>query len=255
MTHPLSRTELIYGSEALAKVRAARVAVFGLGGVGGNVVEALARSGIGTLDLIDNDTITLTNLNRQLLAVRSTLGQRKVDAAADRVHDINPDAVVHTYPVFFLPDNADQFDFTLFDYVVDAVDTVAAKLELIVRAQGAGTPILSCMGCGNRIDPARLRIADLAQTHTDPLARTMRRECKKRRIEHLKVLCSDEPPIRPLTGRETSDNETPPAHRRSVPGSTAFVPPAAGILIAAEVVRDLSGFDPGDRVKGGRQKR
>ena len=234
MNEAFVRTEHVLGSEAMEKLRAARVAVFGLGGVGGYVVEALARSGVGQLDLIDNDTVCLSNINRQILATMDTLGMDKVDAAERRVKSINPDCVVRTYKCFYLPETKEQFDFTQYDYVVDAIDTVAAKLSLIQQAQAAGTPILCAMGTGNKRDPSRLCLCDLYETAHDALARVMRRECRRRGIEKLKVVYSPEEPD--CRGPEISE---PDSQRRSVPGSTAFVPPAAGLLIASEVVREL----------------
>ncbi|MDD5940239.1 MAG: tRNA threonylcarbamoyladenosine dehydratase [Lachnospiraceae bacterium] len=259
MLNQYSRTELVFGPEVLKTIAQCRVAVFGIGGVGGSVVEALARSGVGTLDLIDDDRICLTNLNRQLLATRSTVGQYKVDAAAARVHDLDPQITVNTYKMFYLPENADQFDFTQFDYVVDAVDTVTAKLDIILQAQKCGVPVISCMGCGNRTDPTKLTVTDIYSTSMDPLARVMRRELKKRHVQHLKVVYSTEPAIRPMD----TDNSClhhcicPPGtkrkctERRDIPGSTAFVPPVAGAIIASQVILDLTHFNPGDRVKGG----
>lgn len=232
MTDQFSRTRMLLGDEAMEKLRASRVAVFGVGGVGGYVVEALARSGVGALDLVDNDTVALTNLNRQIIATYDTLGRAKVDVAAERVRSINPDCAVRTYRTFFLPENAGEFDFAQFDYVVDAIDTVAGKLALVERARSAGTPIISALGTGNKLDPSRLAIGDIYETSVCPLARVMRRELRRRGVERLKVLWSREEPLIPLpTEEETA--------RRGLPGSTAFVPPAGGLLIAAEVVRDL----------------
>ncbi len=231
-----ARTEMLLGGEAMARLRAARVAVFGVGGVGGFVVEALARSGVGALDLVDNDLVCLTNLNRQIVALRSTLGRYKVDAAAERVADIDPEIVVRTYKTFYLPETADMFDLARYDYVVDAVDTVAAKLTLAERAREAGTPLISALGTGNKLDPAQLAIGDIYETSVCPLARVMRRELRRRGVKRLKVLWSREEPIKPLFPAEQ-----PQASRRAVPGSTAFVPSAGGLLIASEVVRDLIG--------------
>ncbi len=234
MPDQFSRTRMLLGDEALAKLKRSRVAVFGLGGVGGYVVEALARSGVGALDLVDNDTVCLTNLNRQILATHSTLGQYKTDAAAARVADIDPEIAVRTYRTFYLPETAGEFDFAQYDYVVDAVDTVAAKLSLVLEAQKAGTPIISALGTGNKRDPSQLAVGDIYETSVCPLARVMRRELRRRGVERLKVLWSREEPIVPLPPEEETG-------RRAVPGSTAFVPPAGGLLIAAEVVRDLIG--------------
>jgi len=253
-----SRTEMIFGKEAMKKLAQSRVAVFGIGGVGGYVVEALARSGVGTLDIIDDDKVCLTNLNRQIIATHKTVGQYKVDVAEERILDINPKAVVHKYQCFFLPDTAGQFDFSQYDYVVDAIDTVTGKLEIILRAQAAGTPVISSMGTGNKVDPTMLRIADIYQTKTCPLARVMRLELRKRGVKKLKVLYSEELPMRPYESEETSFLNRcicPPGtvrkctQRRDIPASNAFVPPAAGLLIASVVVRDLIGFDPKQRLK------
>jgi tRNA A37 threonylcarbamoyladenosine dehydratase len=230
-----SRTRLLLGSAAMEKLRNSRVAVFGLGGVGGYTVEALARSGVGALDLIDHDTISLTNINRQLLATHSTVGLPKAEAARLRVLDINPEARVTVHPVFYGPDTAKDFDFTQYDYIVDAVDTVTAKLALITTAKAAGTPILSCMGTGNKLDPSLFRITDISKTSVCPLARIMRKECAKRGLKNVKVLFSTEDP---LPASEESTEELPEG-RRSLPGSVAFVPSVAGLLIAGEVIHDL----------------
>ncbi|MGI6182366.1 MAG: tRNA threonylcarbamoyladenosine dehydratase [Agathobaculum sp.] len=244
MLHQFSRTELLLGSESLSRLRRARVAVFGIGGVGGYTVEALARSGIGTLDLIDDDRICLTNLNRQIIALHSTIGQYKVDAARQRVLDINPDAVVHTYQTFYMPDTAGQFDFSQYDYIVDAIDTVTAKLELAVRAQQAGTPIISSMGTGNKLDPTAFAVTDIYKTSMCPLARVMRRELKKRGVKRLKVVYSTEEALSPADACSEDAAGSPDAvrtgaPRRQIPGSTAFVPAVAGLIIAGEVIRDL----------------
>ena len=240
MGNPFSRTELIFGPEAMDKLAAAHVAVFGIGGVGSYCVEALARSGIGALDLVDNDVYTETNLNRQLYALRSTLGQYKTDAAAERIRDINPECAVRSLRVFYLPETADLFDFSQYDYVVDAVDTVAAKIALVLRAKEAGVPVISSMGAGNKIDPSAFRVADLYETAVDPLARVMRTELKKRGVRQLKVVYSPELPLSPKPGRDPA--EGPSGSRRSVPGSCAFVPSAAGLILAGEVVKDLTGL-------------
>ncbi len=292
-----SRTELLIGAENLRRLAAARVAVFGLGGVGGYVVEALARSGIGTLDLIDNDRVCLSNLNRQILATERTIGQLKTDAARERVLQINPAAVVNVYPLFYLPETAGQFDFSVYDYVVDAIDTVTGKLMIVEQAYAAGTPVISCMGAGNKMDPTALRVADIYETSVCPLAKVMRRELKRRGIPSLKVVYSTEKAIRPGeradrldgTGRADeagrgdgagradgadrtvrlnrtdrvdraeldaappqkeqpspdsamTDNPTMTA-RRSTPGSNAFVPAAAGLILAGEVIRDLIAWE------------
>ncbi|MBR4550122.1 MAG: tRNA threonylcarbamoyladenosine dehydratase [Oscillospiraceae bacterium] len=239
MAEQFSRTELIFGREAMEKLARSRVAVFGVGGVGGYAVEALARSGVGALDLIDPDRVSLSNLNRQLHALHSTLGRLKVEAAAERVRDINPACAIRTRPVFFLPETRSQFDFAQYDYVVDAIDTVTGKLALIEAAREAGVPIICAMGAGNKTDPSAFRAADLYETSVCPLARVLRKECRRRGIEHVKVVCSEEKPLRPLA----ESAETPPEGRRALPGSTAFVPAAAGLVLAGEVVRDLIGFD------------
>ena len=216
-------------------LNSARVAVFGIGGVGGYTVEALVRSGIQHIDLIDDDKVCLTNLNRQIIATRSTVGKYKVDVMKERILDINPEAEVNVHKCFYLPETRDQFDFTKYDYVVDAVDTVTAKIELIVRAQKEGVPIISAMGAGNKLDAGRLKVADIYDTRICPLARVMRRELKKRGIEKLKVVYSDEQPVRPIEPVQECTG------RRDIPGSTAFVPAAAGLLIAGEIVKDLCG--------------
>ena len=241
-----SRTEMIFGKEAMEKLARSRVAVFGIGGVGGYVVEALARSGVGTLDLIDNDRVCLTNQNRQIIATHKTVGQYKVDVAEERILDINSKAIVNKYTCFFLPDTAGQFNFSQYDYVVDAIDTVTGKLEIILRAQAVGVPIISSMGTGNKVDPTMLRIADIYDTKTCPLARVMRLELRKRGVKKLKVLYSEELPVHPYESEETSE---PALKRRAIPASNAFVPPAAGLLIASVVVRDLIGYDAKQRLK------
>ena len=229
-----SRSELLIGPEAMEKLHRSRVAVFGVGGVGGYVVEALARSGVGTLDLIDNDVVSLTNLNRQIIATHATLGMRKVDAAAERVRDICPEIQVNRHPCFFLPENADSFDFSQYDYVVDAVDTVRAKVEIVLRAQAAGVPVISSMGAGNKLDPSRFRVADISATKVCPLARAMRNLLRRKGVKHLKVVYSEEEALKPL-----GEAEDAPQGKRATPGSTAFVPAAAGLILAGEVVRDL----------------
>ncbi len=250
MQDQFSRTQLLLGREGMARLRAARVAVFGVGGVGGYTVEALARSGVGALDLIDDDRVCLTNLNRQIIATRRTIGAYKVDAARDRVLEIDPDCAVRVYKTFYTPETADQFDFTQYDYVVDAIDTVTGKVALVLQAQAAGTPIISSMGAGNKMDPTRLEVADIYKTSVCPLARVMRRELKKRGVKHLKVVYSKEPAMTPLEDDDIScrtncicpeGTERNCTVRRAVPGSNAFVPPAAGLIIAAEIVKDLTG--------------
>ncbi|MGI5989113.1 MAG: tRNA threonylcarbamoyladenosine dehydratase [Lachnospiraceae bacterium] len=247
-----TRTALLMGEENLAKLHGSRVAVFGVGGVGGYVVEALARSGVGTLDLIDNDVVSLSNLNRQIIALHSTLGQYKVDVAAERIHDIDPQIRVNTYKCFYLPEKRGNFDFTQWDYIVDAVDTVTAKIDIIAEAARCHVPIISACGCGNRMDPARLTVTDLYKTVNDPLAKVLRRECRRRGIKKLTVVCSTEPAIKPLTdgNAETDEKGTQEkGKKRFVPGSTAFVPAAAGLLAASRVIRDLTGFDGSERTK------
>ena len=238
MLEQFLRTEMLLGSEALTRLQSARVAVFGLGGVGGYVVEALARSGVGSLDLIDSDTVSVSNLNRQILATHSTVGMLKVDAARNRVLDINPACNVKTWPVFYTPDTADSFDFTQYDYIVDAIDTVTGKLALVERAKAAGTPIICCMGTGNKLDASAFQVADISKTAMCPLARVMRRELSKRGIRHLKVVYSQEEALTP-TGWE---EEAAALGKRQIPGSVAFVPGAAGLLLAGEVIRDLTGY-------------
>ena len=238
MSEQFLRTEMLLGSAAIAKLQSARVAVFGLGGVGGYAVEALARSGVGSLDLIDSDRISVSNLNRQILATHSTIGMLKVDAARNRVLDINPDCVVHAYPIFYTPETADSFDFTRYDYIVDAIDTVTGKLALVERAMAVNTPIICCMGTGNKLDASAFQVADISKTTMCPLARVMRKELAKRGIRHLKVVYSQEEALTP-TGWE---EEAAALGKRQIPGSVAFVPGAAGLLLAGEVVRDLTGF-------------
>lgn len=243
MSEQFIRTEMIFGSEGIERLHSARVAVFGIGGVGGHVVEALARSGVGTLDLIDNDTVCLSNLNRQIIATHRTLGQYKVDAAAERVREINPDAAVNAYRTFYLPETADQFDFAQYDYVVDAIDTVSGKLMLAEQAVAAGVPIISSMGAGNKVDPTAFEVADIYETSVCPLARVMRRELKKRGIKQLKVVYSKEEALTPLEVAAESQNENErKSARRQTPGSNAFVPAVAGLIIAGEVIKDLTGY-------------
>ena len=238
MLDQFSRTELLLGRSGMERLAKARVAVFGLGGVGGHTVEALARSGIGALDLVDNDRISLTNLNRQLLATHRTLGLYKADAAKERVLEINPEAEVRVWKLFYGSDTAGEFDFTRYDYVVDAIDTVTGKLELIQQAQEAGTRVISCMGAGNKLDPTAFRVADIYETSVCPLARVMRKELKKRGIRNLKVVYSQEAPQNPEGElyRKTMEGQ----ERRQVPGSSAFVPSAAGLILAGEGVKDLA---------------
>ncbi len=236
MQDAFDRLRLVLGREAVEKLGNARVAVFGLGGVGGYIVEALARSGVGALDLIDNDTVAVTNLNRQIIATRDTIGMPKTEAMRQRVLSVNPDCAVTVHNVFVLPENISDFDFTAYDYVADAIDTVAAKLALAQACQAAGTPIICSMGTGNKLDPTKLKLTDIYKTSVCPLARVMRYECRKRGIKKLTVLYSTEEPLAP---RPEAVNEPEPTNRRSVPGSTAFVPPAAGLIIASKIVREL----------------
>lgn len=252
MLNQFSRTQLIFGKENMEKLEKARVAVFGIGGVGGYTVEALARSGIGTLDLIDDDKVCLTNINRQILATRKTVGQYKVDVAKERILDINPKAVVNTYKTFYMPDTRNQFDFSVYDYVVDAIDTVTGKIELVMQAEEAGVPVISSMGAGNKVNPAMFEVADIYQTSVCPLAKVMRRELKKRGIRKLKVVYSKEKPIKPVDDLEVSCRTNcicPPGTertctaRRDIPGSNAFVPPVVGLIIAGEVMKDYLGFE------------
>ena len=249
MLNQFSRTQLLYGEEAIKKLSESRVAVFGIGGVGGYVCEALVRSGVGHFDLIDDDKVCLTNLNRQILATRKTVGKYKAEVMAERMKDINPDVDIRIHKCFFLPENANDFQFDEYDYVVDAVDTVTAKLELIMRSQSFGVPIISAMGAGNKIDAGRLKIADIYDTQVCPLARVMRHELRKRGVKKLKVVYSDEQPIRPIEDMSISCRThciCPPGaqhkctERRDIPGSTAFVPAVAGLLIAGEIVNDLT---------------
>ena len=252
MLDQFSRTQLLLGQDGMERLRSARVAVFGIGGVGGCTVEALARSGVGMLDLIDDDRVCLTNLNRQIFATRKTVGQYKVDVAEQRIHEICPDTVVRTHKTFYAPQTAAQFDFTRYDYIVDAIDTVTGKLELIEQAQQAGTPIISSMGAGNKMNAAAFEVADIYETSVCPLARVMRRELKKRGVKKLKVVYSKEPPITPLEDMSISCRAhciCPPGtarkctQRRQVPGSNAFVPAAVGLIVAGEVVKDLSAWE------------
>lgn len=243
MENQFSRTELLFGTRAMEKIAGARVAVFGIGGVGGYTVEALVRSGIGEIDLIDSDTVSLTNLNRQIIATKSSIGKYKVDVMRDRIMDINPDVKVHVHKCFYLPETKDQFDFSQYDYVVDAVDTVTAKLQIVEEAEAAGVPVISSMGAGNKLDPAAFQVADIYKTSVCPLAKVMRRELKKRGIKKLKVVYSQELPVMPDPELLSSYSEevSPLApQKRSVPGSVAFVPSVAGLIIAGEVLKDLA---------------
>lgn len=240
MADQYSRTRLLIGAEGLSKLRNARVAIFGLGGVGGYVAEALARSGIGQIDLIDDDTINLTNLNRQVLALHSTIGMSKVEAAKQRILDIDPTIQVRTYETFYLPETANQFNFSEYDYVIDAIDTVTGKLELIAQAKNAGAAIISCMGTGNKIDPTGFRVSDISKTRGCALARIMRKECAKRGIKGVKVVWSEELPLETqMTPEEFAEAQREGSSRRALPGSTAFVPGVAGLIMAGEVIKDL----------------
>lgn len=232
MPEQFSRTELLLGHEAMEKLAGSRVAVFGIGGVGGYVVEALARSGVGALDLIDNDKVALSNINRQIIATMKTVGMDKVDAAKERILDINPGCKVTTYKIFYMPDTADEFDFTQYDYVVDAIDTVTGKLTIIENAKKAGVPVISSMGAGNKLDASAFEVADLYKTSVCPLAKVMRRECKKRGIRSLKVVYSKEEPVKPSAVLTEGG--------RNIPGSIAFAPSSAGLVIAGEVIKDLT---------------
>ncbi|MDY3303189.1 MAG: tRNA threonylcarbamoyladenosine dehydratase [Clostridia bacterium] len=250
MLNQFSRTELLFGKEAMEKLKNSRVAVFGIGGVGGYTVEALVRSGLGTVDIIDDDKVCLTNINRQIYATRKTIGKYKVDVAEERILEINPNAKVNKFKTFYMPDTADMFDFSDYDYVVDAIDTVKGKIELAVNAQKTSTPIISSMGAGNKLDPTGFEVTDIYKTSVCPLARVMRYELKKRNIPHLKVVYSKEKPINPIDDMTISCKENcicPPGtarkctNRRQVPGSTAFVPSVVGLIIAGEVIKDLTG--------------
>jgi len=250
MLNQFSRTELLLGKEALERLENARVAVFGIGGVGGYVVEALVRSGVYAFDLIDDDKVCLTNLNRQIIATRQTVGQYKAEVMRDRVLSINPKADVTIHKCFYLPETADEFDFANYSYVVDAIDTVTGKIELVLQAQKMNVPIISCMGTGNKLNPTQLEIADIYKTSVCPLAKVMRRELKKRGVKKLKVLYSKEKPLVPMDDMAISCREhciCPPGavhkctQRRAIPGSTSFVPSVAGLIIASEVIKDLTG--------------
>lgn len=249
MLNQFSRTELIFGKEAMEKLSNARVAVFGIGGVGSYTAEALARSGVGTLDLIDDDKVCLTNLNRQLFATRKTVGMYKVDVAEERLKEINPQICINIHKTFYMPDTSSFFDFSQYDYIVDAIDTVRGKIELVVNAKEANTPIICSMGAGNKIDATAFKIADIYDTKICPLARVMRQELKKRKIERLKVVYSEEVPIKPIEDMAISCQShciCPPGttrkctNRNQVPGSNAFVPPVVGLIIAGEIIKDIT---------------
>ncbi len=250
MLNQFSRTELLFGKEAMEKLENSRVAVFGVGGVGGYTVEALARSGIGAIDIIDDDKVCLTNLNRQIIATRKTVGKYKVDVMEERIHDINPNCKVEKFKCFYLPQTKDEFDFSQYTYVVDAVDTVTAKIQLVMEAREKNVPIISSMGAGNKLNPAEFEVADIYQTSVCPLAKVMRRELKKRGVERLKVVYSKEKPIRPIEDMAISCRTNcicPPGaehkctERRDIPGSTAFVPSVVGLIIASEIIKDIAG--------------
>ncbi len=230
-----SRTAMLLGEDAVKRLAHSRVAVFGIGGVGGYVVEALVRAGVGAIDLIDNDEVCESNLNRQIIATKSNIGRRKVDVCEERILDINPECVVRKYACFYLPETADHFCFEEYAYVVDAIDTVTGKIQLVMQAKEANVPIISCMGTGNKLNPTQLEVTDLYQTSVCPLAKVMRRELKKRGIENLKVVYSREEPKKPQITCETEENTM----RRSTPGSVSFVPSVAGLIIASEVIKDL----------------
>ena len=233
MLNEFSRTELIFGKGAMEKLAASRVAVFGIGGVGGYTVEALARSGIGAIDIIDNDTVAVTNVNRQIYATHATIGRFKVDVAMERIADINPDCKVKAYKTFFLPETSNEFNFSEYDYIVDAIDTVTGKIAIVEKANECGVPVISAMSAGNKVEPTAFEVADIKNTSVCPLARVMRRELAKRGIQHLKVVYSKEKPIVPEGDTEEDGN------KRAIPGSTAFVPSVVGLIIAGEVVKDL----------------
>ena len=254
MTDQFARTQLTFGKENMEKLYKARVIVFGIGGVGSYVVEALVRSGLGAIDIVDDDKICLSNLNRQLYALHSTIGKDKVDVAEERIHDINPDCKVTKWKTFFIPDTADQFDFSQYDYIVDCIDTVTGKLEIISRAKTLKKPVISSMGAGNKVDPTKLKVADITRTSVCPLARVMRNELKKRGIKRLKVVFSTEKVIPPQENPDDKFEDTPGAQRKGTPkkqtpGSNAFVPSTAGLMIAAEVIKDLTQFHVTDLFK------
>lgn len=249
MLNQFSRTELLFGAAAMDKLQKSRVAVFGVGGVGGYAVEALVRSGVGSMDLIDDDKVCLTNLNRQIIATRKTVGKYKADVMKERIQEINPQCEVRVHKCFYLPENKDEFDFSEYDYVIDAVDTVTAKLQLVMEAQEKGVPIISSMGAGNKLNPAEFEVADIYATSVCPLAKVMRRELKKRNVKKLKVVYSKEKPTRPIEDMSISCRTNcicPPGakhkctERRDIPGSNAFVPSVVGLIIASEVIKDLT---------------
>lgn len=248
MPDQFSRTEMLIGKAALDALRRSRVAVFGLGGVGGIAAEALARAGVGALDLVDDDLVCITNINRQIYATHSTIGRHKADAAAERIADINPEAEIHVHKTFFSQESLPQFDFSSYDYAIDAIDTVSSKISLVMAAQQAGTPVISCMGAANKLDPTKFAVADIYKTKVCPLAKVMRRELRKRGVKSLKVVYSEEEPIRPSESDENSCRHScacPPGtarcctQKRQVPGSSPFVPPVAGLILAGEAVNHL----------------
>jgi tRNA A37 threonylcarbamoyladenosine dehydratase len=250
MLNQFSRTELLFGNEAMDKLSKARVAVFGIGGVGGYTVEALARSGVGTFDIFDDDKVCLTNINRQLIATRKTVGKYKVDVMKDRILEINPKAIVNTYQTFYTPDVADQYDFSEYSYIVDAIDTVTGKIELVLRANQCNVPIISCMGAGNKLDPTMFEVADIYKTSVCPLAKVMRKELRVRGVKKLKVVYSKEVARKPIEDMSLSCKKNcicPPGaerkctDRRQIPGSNAFVPSVAGLILAGEVIKDITG--------------
>lgn len=255
MLDRFSRTQLVFGKEAMDRLKGSRVAVFGVGGVGGYTVEALARSGVGAIDIIDNDKVCLTNINRQIIATGKTVGKYKVDVAKERIEEINPDCKVTAFRTFYMPETANQFDFTKYDYVVDAIDTVTGKIALIENAKKAGTPIISSMGAGNKVDPTAFEVADIYKTSVCPLARVMRYELKRRGIKKLKVVYSKEKPIPPIADEDPNGENgrlsmaDKVAGKRQVPGSTAFVPSVAGLIIAGEVIKDIIGYKAADEIR------
>lgn len=255
MLDRFSRTQLVFGKEAMDRLKGSRVAVFGVGGVGGYTVEALARSGVGAIDIIDNDKVCLTNINRQIIATGKTVGKYKVDVAKERIEEINPDCKVTAFRTFYMPETADRFDFTKYDYVVDAIDTVTGKIALIENAKKAGTPIISSMGAGNKVDPTAFEVADIYKTSVCPLARVMRYELKRRGIKKLKVVYSKEKPISPIADEDPNGENgclsmaDKVAGKRQVPGSTAFVPSVAGLIIAGEVIKDIIGYKAADEIR------
>lgn len=233
MINEFSRTELLIGNEAMEKLKNSSVAIFGIGGVGGYIAEALARSGVGRLDLFDNDTVSLTNINRQIIATHKTVGMAKTEVMKARIADINPNAEVNAYQIFYMPENSSEFDFSKYDYIADAIDTVTAKIELVVQSQKCGTPIISSMGAGNKLNPAMFEVSDIYKTSVCPLAKVMRHELKTRGVKKLKVVYSKEPALKPIG--ETEED----CSKRFIPGSTAFVPSVVGLIMASEIIKDL----------------